>query len=111
MDTTRRSFLKKAGLSLGLLSIVGPLFAKTEDYYTLSVEEQEFITQYEEAIIALRDASILQKETPGDIESGKQLSEWSEKMGQMHAKLDSMLSNDAFKAYFFSIVDKHAASL
>jgi len=111
MSDSRRSFLLKAGISLGMISLASPLFARNEEYYTLSEDEQDFINRYENCLSELKKSAEEQKLKPGDIESGQKMMEVSQEMSEMHQKLDRHLKSEAFGAYFFHIVHQHSKDM
>lgn len=92
------------GLGLGLLGISGPLFAKSEDYYQLSADQQQFIEEYEASISQLKTASDGIGINPGDEDSAKLMMEASEKIADLHKKLEPYLEDEMFRAYYFHTI-------
>lgn len=111
MSDSRRSFLLKAGIALGMIGLASPLFARNQEYYTLSEDEQDFLNRYENCLFELKKAAEDQKSMPGDIDSGQRMMKVSEEMSQMHQQLDKHLKSEAFGAYFFHIVNQHGKEM
>lgn len=104
MKTERRDFIKKMGLGLGLLGISGPLFAKSEEYYQLSADQQQFIEEYEASVAQLKAASDGIGLNPSDENAAKSMMESSEKIADLHKKLEPFLEDEMFRAYYFHTI-------
>jgi hypothetical protein len=105
MTSQRRDFLKKMGLGLGMIGIAGPLFAKSDSYYQLSKEQQEFIEEYEASVNRLKTAAEGIGSNPNNAESAAEMLEVSEKMASLHNRLEPLLEDEIFKAYYFQTVE------
>lgn len=104
MTSERRNFIKKMGLGLGLIGLSGPLFAKSEEFYQLSAEQQEFIEEYEASVKQLKTASDGIGVNSADEDSARMMMDASEKMAELHKKLEPHLENEMFRAYYLHTI-------
>lgn len=109
-ESTRRSFIKKLGLSVGAATL-GKVATSAEIVekniqFPLSSDQKEFMDMYEDWMDEFVEVIHQRKVNPDDLEANKKLMQLSEQSEAWQKKLSSFMEDENFARHYMIVTER-----
>lgn len=112
-ESTRREFLKKLGLIVSATAVtvsgvsgVAQVISEQKESYSLTPEQNEFMTKYEKWLDEFHDMAKFQKGDPDSIENNKRLVSLSEEAKKWQGELIEFMKDENFARYYMITTER-----